>query len=117
VQLKLPRPGELLRHRGPALLIEQVTDFSGDTLLCQAVSHEEWGWPAILEAAAQCAGLLTGMQQDGQPSERVVAAYEDLVVSRLSHRGALQLRASQLRSVLGMQKSLLEVWVTLAAAP
>lgn len=96
--MSLPAPADLLRHRPPAVLVEAIVERGAGTLACSAASRD-WTWPRMLEAAAQTAGLLAGMQPDG-PRSAVVAQYRDVVLHAAEHRGALRVRATLERRVL-----------------
>ncbi len=57
--MSIPAPADLLRHRGPALVVDAIDGFDGATLRCRAGAARR-PWPALLEGAAQAAGLAAG---------------------------------------------------------
>ena len=89
-----PRPAALLRHRPPALLLDEIESFTGTHLACTARGCGPWEWPQLLEGAAQCAGLLAGMQPGGPANTAVIAAYEGIVVRAQHHHGPVKFFAS-----------------------
>jgi hypothetical protein len=96
--VSLPRPGDLLRHRPPAVLVDAILEQGAGTLTCSA-DERRWTWPHMLEAAAQTAGLLAGLQASG-PRLAVIAQYRDVVVHAPEHHGSLRVRAAFERTVL-----------------
>ena len=68
--MTFPDPATVLRHRGPAVLVRSVVEFSGERLVCSSSDGGVWPWPRLLEGAAQTAGLLAGAQTDGLASKR-----------------------------------------------
>jgi len=99
VSVDLPPPAALLRHRGPALLLESIDAHEGGRLSCSTVARDDWTWPRMLEAAAQTAGLLAGLQPGG-PAAGVVAQVRDVVVRRPAYAGRLRIDATLDRRVL-----------------
>ena len=90
---------ELLRHRGPALLVGTIDAFGGDTIACVSSREGLWPWPLVLEGAAQAAGLLTGLH-GGISNRAVIAEYRDVVVHAERHEGAVRFVARIERQVL-----------------
>ena len=120
-------PAELLRHRGPALVVDAIDGFDGETLCCRAGAAQRT-WPALLEGAAQAAGLAAGLRPGGLSRQAVVAEYRDVRVHAAAHAGALRFAARLERRVLhfwrcrievrdGAGALLLEGAVTLAPVP
>jgi hypothetical protein len=107
--MTLPVPGEVLRHRAPALLVEAIEAFDGDGLTCRAVARAAWRWPEMLEGAAQTAGLLTGLQKDGLSNRAVIAEYAGVVVHVAEHQGTLRFRARLERRILRCWRCRIEV--------
>jgi len=101
--MSLPPPSALLRHRPPALLIDAVESFGGDTLGCSATERAAWTWPVLLEGAAQTAGLLAGLQPGGPSSAAVIAEYRGVVVHAARHDGSV-------RFVARLDRRLLHFW-------
>jgi len=98
-----PSPAALMRHRGPALLIDAIETCDGRTLGCTSRGAGPWPWPRMLEGAAQTAGLLAGMQPGGPASSSVIAQYSDVVVHGEVQRGPL-------RFVAELDRRLLHFW-------
>lgn len=92
--MTLPDPASLLRHRPPAVLVDTVVAFSGNRLVCTAKGRGPWRWPALLEGAAQTAGLLTGAQDDGLSNRAVIAEYRAVRFAAPDHDGAVQFTAT-----------------------
>lgn len=107
--MKLPMPAEALRHGEPALLVAAIEAFDGDGLVCRAVARDAWRWPEMLEGAAQTAGLLTGLQQDGLSDRAVIAEYAGVVVHAAEHAGPLRFRARLDRRILRCWRCRIEV--------
>jgi predicted hotdog family 3-hydroxylacyl-ACP dehydratase len=104
-------PAVLLRHRPPALLLTSVDDVARDRLRCTAAPSVQrtWRWPEMLEAGAQAAGLLGGLQRDGLDAGLVIAEYRDVHVHADRHDGPLRLFASLGRKALGFRRCRVEV--------
>ena len=98
--MKAPAPASVLRHTGPALLLDRVERFDGDTLVCTARGDGRWRWPAMLEATAQAAGLLAGLQPDGLSNRAVIAEYRDVAIHVHEHVGSVSVHARLDRRVL-----------------
>jgi hypothetical protein len=98
-----PSPAALMRHRGPALLIDAIERCDERTLGCTSRGAGPWPWPRMLEGAAQTAGLLAGMQPGGPASSCVIAQYSDVVVHGEVQRGPL-------RFVAELDRRLLHFW-------
>jgi len=124
--MTLPDLGSALRHRGPALLLERIDEFDGATLACVARDDGPWPWPRVLEAGAQAAGLLAGLQPGGLPSRAVVAEYTGILVRTAAYAGTVRVVARLERRVLHFWRcriaahgadgdTLLEGTITLAA--
>jgi len=94
-----PAPADLLRHRGPALVVDAIDGFDGATLRCRAGAARR-PWPALLEGAAQAAGLVAGLRPRGLSSRAVVAEYRDVRVHAATHAGPLRFAARLERRVL-----------------
>jgi hypothetical protein len=92
--MTFPRPATLLRHEPPALLLDAIEAFTGARLSCTSRGGGPWEWPQLLEGAAQCAGLLAGMQPGGPANTAVIAAYDDVVVHAQRHSGPVSFVAS-----------------------
>jgi hypothetical protein len=125
--MTLPRPASLLRHRPPALLLGDIESFNGTGLTCASNGAGPWEWPRLLEGAAQCAGLLAGMQPGGPPNTAVIAAYDGIVVRAARHAGPVRFVARIERRIVGFWRchceaqsadgmALLEGSVTIAPA-
>jgi hypothetical protein len=95
--------GTLLRHREPALLLDTVEVVGRDRLACTGRGTGPWAWPAMLEGAAQSAGLLAGLQPGGPGTGAVIAEYRDVVVHAAEHAGPL-------RFVARLDRRLLAFW-------
>src|SRR5689334_3179212 len=98
--MTLPAPGALLRHRGPALLVDAIEGWDGTTLRCRAAGEGPWLWPAMLESAAQTAGLAAGLRERGLSPHAVIAEYRDVHVHGARHAGPLHLVARVERRLL-----------------
>jgi hypothetical protein len=92
-----------MRHRAPALLLDAIAAFTGDTLACTSRDTAEWSWPLVLEGAAQTAGLLAGLQEDGPGDAAVIAEYRDVVVHVAAAQGILRFMAR-------LDRRLLDFW-------
>ena len=126
--MRVPSPAAVLRHSGPALLLHRVERFDGDTLACVARGVGPWAWPAMLEAAAQAAGLLAGLQPDGLSNRAVIAEYRGIVIHAHEHAGGVRIHARLDRRLLHFWRvrieaeamdgrGLLAGFVTLAPGP
>jgi predicted hotdog family 3-hydroxylacyl-ACP dehydratase len=125
--MSLPSPAEVLRHRPPALLLASVVRVDGDTIRCRTLGPGPWPWPRALEASAQAAGLLAGLQPGGVTNRAVIAEYRDVVIHVAADPGPMEVVARLDRRVLGYWRCrveahaggrlLLEGRVTLAPAP
>jgi len=104
-----PAPGLLLRHRTPALLLGSVRDFDGAVLRCASLGDGPFPWHALLEGAAQCAGLLAGLQMDGLDDTAVIAEYRDVIVHTGGHGGPVTFVARLDRRVLRFWRCRVEV--------
>lgn len=98
--MKLPPAAALLRHRGPAILLDAVCSFTGRALSATARGSGPWEWPQILEGAAQCAGLLAGLQGAGMSEHAVVAEFRNVSVGALCHAGPIRFDARLDRKLL-----------------
>ena len=107
--MNLPAPAAVLRHRGPALLLDRIERFDGDALACVARGVGPWRWPAMLEAAAQGAGLLAGLQADGLSNRAVIAEYRGVLIHAPEHAGAIRLHARLDRRLLHFWRVRIEV--------
>jgi predicted hotdog family 3-hydroxylacyl-ACP dehydratase len=96
----VPRPAAVLRHRGPALLIAAAEAIGDGALRCTGRDDGPWPWPRALEAAAQAAGLVAGLEPGGPRADAVIAEYRDVAVHVAEHRGALSVTACVERRVL-----------------
>lgn len=99
--MTLPSPATLLRHRAPALLLGAVEEAAGDRLACASLGAGPWAWPALLEGAAQAAGLLAGLQGGGLDATAVIAEYRDVVLHARAHAGPVRFVARLERRLLG----------------
>ena len=126
--MTLPAPATVLRHVGPALLLDRIERLDGDALVCAARGAGPWRWPALLEAAAQAAGLLAGLRPDGLSNRAVIAEYRDVLIHAAEHVGPVRVRARLDRRLLRFWRvrvaadaadgrALLAGLVTLAPAP
>jgi predicted hotdog family 3-hydroxylacyl-ACP dehydratase len=102
-------PAEILRHRGPALLVGAIDGWDGETLRCRAAGAGPWSWPAMLEGAAQTAGLAAGLRPRGLPADAVVAEYRDVVLHAGAHAGPIRFVARVERRVLHFWRCRVEV--------
>jgi len=104
-----PSPAALMRHRGPALLIDVIETRDGRTLGCTSRAAGLWPWPRMLEGAAQTAGLLVGMQPGGPGGNSVIAQYRDVIVHCEVQRGPLRFVAELDRRLLHFWRCRVEV--------
>jgi hypothetical protein len=123
-----PPPSQLLRHRAPALLVDEIESVHDAALTCLG-HRRHWHWLQLLDGAAQAAGMLTALLPDGLGPVRVVAAYDDVVLHAPAHDGPVRWTARSTRHTLGMpqldvvardptdDRLLLTVRVTLSAPP
>ena len=107
--MTFPDPASLLRHRPPAVLVREVTAFSGDRLVCTSTGSGPWRWPQLLEGGAQAAGLLAGAQNDGLSDRAVIADYRAVRLGVLDHRGAVEFAATLDRRVMQFWRCHVEV--------
>jgi predicted hotdog family 3-hydroxylacyl-ACP dehydratase len=98
--MSLPAPATLLRHREPALLLGTIDDLVDDRLTCTSTARSSWQWTEMLEAAAQAAGLLAALRDDGFDNTLVIAEYRGVRVHAARHDGRLRLLARLDRRVL-----------------
>ena len=101
-------PADLLRHRGPALVVDAIDGFDGATLCCRAGAARR-PWPALLEGAAQAAGLAAGLRPGGLSRHALVAEYRDVRVHAAAHAGPLRFAARLERRVLHFWRCRVEV--------
>jgi hypothetical protein len=99
--MTLPPPATLLRHRPPALHLDAVEDASAERIACASRGAGPWRWPALLEGAAQAAGLLAGLQGGEHDATALVAEYRDVVVHAPEHAGPVRFVARLERRLLG----------------
>jgi hypothetical protein len=99
--MTVPPPATLLRHRPPALHLGAVEEASAERIACTSRGDGPWGWPSLLEGAAQAAGLLAGLQGGAHDATALVAEYRDVVVHAPGHAGAVRFLARLERRVLG----------------
>jgi hypothetical protein len=92
-------PAELLRHRGPALLVATIEVVDADTIACTSRGEGPWRWPLVLEGAAQAAGLLVGFA-GGLSDRAVIAEYRGVVVHVERYDGPISFRARIERRLL-----------------
>jgi hypothetical protein len=92
-----------MRHRPPALLLDAIDAFTGDSLVCASRPLDHWTWPLVLEGAAQAAGLLAGLQAEGPGDAAVIAEYRNVVVHVPAAAGALRFTAV-------LQRRVVEFW-------
>ena len=102
-------PAEILRHRGAALVVDAIDGFDGETLRCRATGAGPWPWPALLEGAAQAAGLAAGLRPGGLSRHALVAEYRDVRVHAAAHAGPLRFAARLERRVLHFWRCRVEV--------
>jgi hypothetical protein len=95
-------PAELLRHRGPALLVGAIERREGDTIVCTSRHDGPWRWPLVLEGAAQAAGLLAGLR-GGVSNRALIAEYRGVVVHAQRYEG-------EVRFVARIERRLLHFW-------
>ena len=123
--MTFPDPATLLRHRPPAVLVREVVEFTGARLVATSNGVGPWTWPALLEGAAQAAGLLVGAQEGGLSNRAVIADYRNVAIGAATHQGPARFTATIDRRVLqfwrcriavhdGGGAVLLEATVTLA---
>ena len=98
----------LLRHRGRALVVDAIDGWDGATLRCRAGAAPR-PWPALLEGAAQAAGLAAGLRPGGLSRRAVVAEYRDVRVHATTHAGPLRFAAHLERRVLHFWRCRVEV--------
>jgi predicted hotdog family 3-hydroxylacyl-ACP dehydratase len=103
-----PSPAAVMRHRGPALLVDAIESRDATSLTCTSRARAAWSWPEMLEGAAQAAGLLAGMQPGGPPAG-IVAQFRDVDVLAPSHPGPLRFLAVLDRRVLHFWRCRIEV--------
>ena len=89
----------LLRHRPPALLLDAIVAFDGVQLTCSG-RGDAWRWAELLEGAAQTAGLLAGLQQQGVDDTAVIAEYRDVRIHGPRHAGPVRFTAHLDRRLL-----------------
>lgn len=104
-----PAPADVLRHRGPALLVAGIDGWDGETLRCRAAGAGPWPWPVMLEGAAQAAGLAAGHHPRGLAARAVVAEYRDVVLHAAAHAGPIRFVARVERRVLHFWRCHVEV--------
>jgi predicted hotdog family 3-hydroxylacyl-ACP dehydratase len=107
--MTVPAPATVLRHRGPALLLGDVTDFTGTTLRCTSRDDGPWRWARLLEGAAQTAGFLAGLQGTGVRNTAVIAEYRAIRVHAPRHVGPVTFVARLDRQVMRFWRCRVEV--------
>jgi predicted hotdog family 3-hydroxylacyl-ACP dehydratase len=108
----IPRPATVLRHRGPAVLVDDAEDRGDGTVRCTGRDDGPWPWPRALEAAAQAAGLAAALHAGGPHEDAVIAEYRDVAVHVAEHRGALSVIARVERRVLRFWRCRIEARAT-----
>lgn len=98
--MRLPEPAAALRHRGPALLLRRLDSYENGTLRCTVRGDRPSDWPTLLEAAAQAAGLVAGLQPEGLSNRAVIAEYRGVRLHALRHAGPVEVIARLDRRVL-----------------
>jgi hypothetical protein len=98
--MTLPAPADVLRHRGPALVVAAIEGFDGTTLRCRSAAEGPWRWPRVLEGAAQTAGLLVGLAAGGVSNRAVIAEYRDVAVGPRERPGPMHFAARVERRLL-----------------
>jgi hypothetical protein len=98
---------DLLRHRGPALLVETIDAFDGGAIVCASRGAGPWPWPLLLEGAAQAAGLLSGLA-GGLSNRAVIAEYRGVRVHVERHEGPVRFGARLDRRVLQFRRCAIE---------
>ncbi len=97
-------PGDaatLLRHRPPALLLGTIVRFEDTAIVCASCRAGRWEWPALLEGAAQTAGLLAGLQPGGPDNRAVIAELRDVRIVAPVHDGSVMFHAALERRLAG----------------
>ncbi len=107
--MRLPAPEAVLRHRGPALLVGTIDAFTGPTLRCTSRDAGPWPWARMLEGAAQTAGLIAGLQDDGLGNTAVIAEYRAVRIHAQHHAGLLHFVARLDRRLLHFRRCRVEV--------
>jgi predicted hotdog family 3-hydroxylacyl-ACP dehydratase len=95
-----PTPASLLRHRPPALLLDEIVARDDTALHCRSAARD-WTWPSLLEACAQTAGLLAGMRSEGLDNRALIAEYRDVTVHAATYAGPARFEARFDRRILG----------------
>lgn len=95
---ELPAIDLLLPHQPPARLIERLLAFEGTELLTSTAAQEVWVWPAMLEAAAQTGGVLSGLSALTSGRTGLVATYDGIRVYQPVAHGRLTCQARKFRS-------------------
>jgi hypothetical protein len=126
--MRLPPPAVLLRHCPPALRLGAIEDATTERIACTSLGDGPWQWPALLEGAAQAAGLLAGLRGGRHDASAVVAEYRDIALHAPAHTGPVRFVARVERRLLGCWRCrvaveaadgrlLLEGRVTIAPGP
>jgi hypothetical protein len=95
-----PSPGDVLRHRGPALLVGTIDRIEADSLACTSNGADPWRWPQVLEGAAQTAGLLAGLRPGGLSNRAIIAEYGGIRIHTREHAGPIHFLARLERRLL-----------------
>jgi hypothetical protein len=98
-----------MRHRVPALLLGALESAGDGALACTSRRLAIWRWADMLEAGAQAAGLLAGLQQGGVANTAVVAEYRHVRVRADAHPGRLRIVARIERRLLHFWRCRIEV--------
>ena len=106
--MNAPSPAALLRHRPPALLLDTIEAVEDGTIRCTTRGPGPWPWERALEAAAQAAGLLAGLQPGGLTNRAVIAEYRDVIVHMSAARGPIRVRAWLERRILACWRCRIE---------
>jgi hypothetical protein len=106
--MTLPCAAALLRHRGPARLVERLERVGDHELRCDGRGTGRWRWSQLLEGAAQAAGLVAGLQPGGPTNRAVIAEYRDVAVLATEHVGAVRFTARFERRILHCWRCVVE---------
>ena len=93
-------------HRDPIVFVDTVESYQPGAIVCSSRITGPWDWPQMLEGAAQCAGILVGLEHE---HESVVAQYRHMAIHGLVHVGALRFAARRERRFLGFYECHIEV--------
>lgn len=101
--MTFPHPGDWLRHRDAALVVDGIEAWDGRSVRCRGAAGS-WTWSRLLEGAAQAAGIACALRDPAWRGGIVVAEYRDVVLDAERHEGAVRFTAHVERPLLAYRR-------------